>query len=66
MMKVAGSGQRVDVGPTMMDLLPDICFSGSSMVDTKQRGQIQLRDLKLNDSVLTFTPGVGSHFTEVS
>jgi len=45
------------------DLGP-LCFSGSSMVDTEQRGQIQLRDLKLNDSVLTFTPGVGSHFTE--
>merc|ERR1712179_203199 len=43
--------------------LPE-CLSGSSTVDTQQRGPIQLRDLKLNDSVLTFTPGVGLHFTE--
>ena len=42
------------------------CLSGSSTVDTQQRGPIQVRDLKLNDSVLTFTPGVGLHFTEVS
>jgi len=40
------------------------CLSGSSTVHTRQRGPIQLRDLKLNDSVLTYTPGVGSHFTE--
>ena len=44
----------------------DTCLSGSSTVDTQQRGPIQLRDLKLNDLVLTYTPGVGSHFTEVS
>merc|ERR1712179_494384 len=43
--------------------LPE-CLSGSSTVDTQQRGPIQLRDLKLSDSVLTFTPGVGLHFTE--
>merc|ERR1712179_128138 len=43
---------------------PDGCLDGSSMVDTQQRGPIQLRDLKLNDLVLTYTPGVGSHFTE--
>lgn len=41
-----------------------MCLSGSSTVYTRLRGPIQLRDLKLNDSVLTFTPGVGSHFTE--
>merc|ERR1711874_85476 len=39
------------------------CFSGSSTVDT-QRGLIQLRHLKLNDSVLTLTPGLGRHYTE--
>merc|ERR1712025_1493930 len=41
-----------------------VCLSGSSTVETQQRGPIQLRDLKLNDSVLTFTPGAGLHFTE--
>merc|ERR1712025_26701 len=40
------------------------CLSGSSTVYTRQRGPIQLRDLKLKDTVLTFTPGVGTHFTE--
>merc|ERR1711909_168274 len=40
------------------------CLSGSSTVDTQHRGPIQVRDLKLNDSVLTYTPGVGLHFTE--
>merc|ERR1712025_1216456 len=40
------------------------CLSGSSTVYTRQRGPIQLRDLKLRDTVLTFTPGVGTHFTE--
>merc|ERR1712025_1395755 len=40
------------------------CLSGSSTVYTRQRGPIQLRDLKLRDKVLTFTPGVGTHFTE--
>merc|ERR1712179_177712 len=73
MMRLAGSGQRtarngqridVEAGVATRDNNLNLCFSGSSMVDTKQRGQIQLRDLKLNDSVLTFTPGVGSHFTE--
>merc|ERR1712179_546757 len=44
--------------------VPGGCLDGSSMVDSQQRGRIQLRDLKLNDSVLTYTPGVGSHFTE--
>ena len=42
------------------------CLSGSSTVYTRQRGPIQLKDLKLKDTVLTFTPGVGTHFTEVS
>ena len=42
------------------------CLSGSSTVETQQRGPIQLRDLKLRDKVLTFTPGVGTQFTEVS
>merc|ERR1712025_1217609 len=40
------------------------CLSGSSTVYTRQRGPIQLRDLKLRDKVLTFTTGVGTHFTE--
>jgi len=40
------------------------CLSGSSTVYTRQRGPIQLRDLKLKDTVLTYTPGVGTHFTE--
>merc|ERR1712179_718514 len=44
--------------------IPPACLDGSSMVDTQQRGPIQLRDLKLNDLVLTYTPGVGPHFTE--
>jgi len=43
---------------------PGGCLSGSSTVYTRQRGPIQLRDLKLKDTVLTYTPGVGTHFTE--
>merc|ERR1712025_290604 len=46
--------------PSLNDIIG--CFSGSSSIDT-QHGIIQLRDLKLNDSVLTYTPGVGTHFT---
>merc|ERR1712179_542880 len=46
--------------PSLSDITG--CFSGSSKVET-QHGLIQLRDLKLNDSVLTHTPGVGTHFT---
>ena len=42
------------------------CLSGSLTVYTRQHGPIQLRDLKLKDTVLTYTPGVGTHFTEVS
>ena len=40
------------------------CFSSSSTVQTPS-GVIAIKNLRLNDSVLTFTPGVGAHYTEV-
>ena len=42
----------------------DDCFSSSSTVQTPS-GVIAIKNLRLNDSVLTFTPGVGAHYTEV-
>ena len=42
----------------------DTCFSSSSTVQTPS-GVIAIKNLRLNDSVLTFTPGVGAHYTEV-
>jgi len=39
------------------------CFSSSSLITT-QNGQTDLKNLKLNDHVLTYTPGVGTHYTE--
>ena len=41
-----------------------ICFSSSSTVQTPS-GVIAIKNLRLNDSVLTFTPGLGAHYTEV-
>ena len=40
------------------------CFSSSSTVQTPS-GVIAIKNLRLNDSVLTFTPGLGAHYTEV-
>jgi len=40
------------------------CFSSSSTVQTPS-GVIAIKDLMLNDSVLTFTPGLGAHYTEM-
>ena len=40
------------------------CFSGSSTVQTTN-GIIAIKDLTLDDSVLTFTPGFGAHYTKV-
>ena len=40
------------------------CFSGSSTVQTPN-GVITINKLRLNDLVLTYTPGVGTHYTEV-
>ena len=40
------------------------CFSSSSTVQTPS-GNIAIRNLRLNDSVLTFTPGLGAHYTQV-
>ena len=40
------------------------CFSGSSTVQTTN-GIIAIKDLTLEDSVLTFTPGFGAHYTKV-
>ena len=42
----------------------DLCFSGSSEVKTPN-GVVSMKDLRLNDVVLTYTPGMGTHFTEV-
>ena len=41
------------------------CFASSSTVQTPH-GVININSLRLNDSVLTFTPGVGAHYTEVN
>ena len=41
------------------------CFASSSTVQTPN-GIININSLRLNDSVLTFTPGVGAHYTEVT
>ena len=41
------------------------CFASSSTVQTPN-GVININSLRLNDSVLTFTPGVGAHYTEVN
>ena len=40
------------------------CFSSSSTVQTPS-GVIAIKNLRLNDLVLTFTPGLGAHYTEV-
>ena len=40
------------------------CFSSSSTVETPS-GAVAIKNLRLNDSVLTFTPGLGAHYTEV-
>ena len=40
------------------------CFSSSSTVQTPN-GVIAIKNLRLNDLVLTFTPGLGAHYTEV-
>merc|ERR1711936_1480284 len=39
------------------------CFSGSSSVQTPG-GQISIKSLTLNDSILTFVPGQGPIFTK--
>ena len=41
-----------------------VCFSGSSEVQTPN-GAVPMKDLRLNDLVLTYTPGTGNHYTEV-
>ena len=46
-------------------LVKGACFASSSTVQTPH-GVININSLRLNDSVLTFTPGVGAHYTEVT
>ena len=46
-------------------LVKGACFASSSTVQTPH-GVININSLRLNDSVLTFTPGVGAHYTEVN
>merc|ERR1711874_263613 len=41
----------------------NICFSGSSEVQTPN-GVVTIKDLRLNDLVLTYTPGMGTHYTK--
>ena len=41
------------------------CFSGSSTVQTEERGNIPIGNLRLGDNVLTYTHGKGVHYTEV-
>ena len=41
------------------------CFSGSSTVETEERGNIPIGNLRLGDNVLTSTHGKGVHYTEV-
>ena len=41
------------------------CFSGSSTVETEERGNIPIGNLRLGDNVLTYTHGKGVHYTEV-
>ena len=43
----------------------DSCFSGSSTVETEERGNIPIGNLRLGDNVLTYTHGKGVHYTEV-
>jgi len=40
------------------------CFSGSSTVETEERGKIPIGNLRLGDNVLTYTHGKGVHYTE--
>ena len=43
----------------------DSCFSGSSTVESEERGNIPIGNLRLGDNVLTYTHGKGVHYTEV-
>ena len=52
------------IGTIMPMPINSSCFSSSSTVQTPS-GVIAIKNLRLNDSVLTFTPGVGAHYTEV-
>ena len=49
----------------VISLAKRACFASSSTVQTPN-GVININSLRLNDSVLTFTPGVGAHYTEVN
>ena len=49
----------------VISLAKRACFASSSTVQTPH-GVININSLRLNDSVLTFTPGVGAHYTEVN
>ena len=51
-------------GAALTGALIQKCFSGSSTVQTTN-GIIAIKDLTLEDSVLTFTPGFGAHYTKV-
>ena len=53
-----------DCGTLLLSGCDCDCFSSSSTVQTPS-GVIAIKNLRLNDSVLTFTPGVGAHYTEV-
>ena len=53
------------VVPEVVDAVKGGCFASSSTVQTPH-GVININSLRLNDSVLTFTPGVGAHYTEVN
>jgi len=50
---------------SMNRILPPVfCFSGSSTVETEERGNIPIGNLRLGDNVLTYTHGKGVHYTE--
>ena len=52
------------IGTIMPMPINSSCFSSSSTVQTPS-GVIAIKNLRLNDLVLTFTPGLGAHYTEV-
>ena len=68
--KLLSSGEECMIGPYVCNPGPNhvnvngTCFSSSSTVQTPS-GVIAIKNLRLNDSVLTFTPGVGAQYTEV-
>jgi len=62
--KAAGLAAATAAGAETVKAIANGCFSSSSTVQTPS-GVIAIQNLRLNDSVLTFTPGVGAHYTEM-